>query len=328
MMFMKKWQSILIVVAVALIGLGIVKNILVQTAISAFGSKIVGAPIRIGVFSIGFITQKVHIRDLKLYNPPGFPNEPLVDFPEIRVDYDVFALLTGKIHLRLVIVNMKEMVVIRNKEGKLNVDSLKVVQEHKAKAENKGPGPPAKKESSEMAFQIDKMKLNIEKVIVKDYSQRDQPFIQAYDLGLKDKTFENIDSIPQMITLIMVQALGPTAIKSAGLYAVATVLGVGFLPAGILGVIVGNDASSAEFDKPFNHVFNVCLELAEQKGEVKSQDKADGRIRGRMDGVDITIKVEKTKNHKIGVTVEARKYMIPRPEVAGGILYQISEKLK
>ena len=131
-----------------------------------------------------------------------------------------------------------------------------------------------------------------------------------------------------MITLIMVQGLGPTALKNAGVYAAATVLGVGFLPAGILGVMVGNDASSAEFDKSYDQVYQACLDFAKQKGEVKSEDKASGTVKAKINGADITIKIDKAKNHKMNVKVEARKFMIPKPEIAGGLLYQITEKLK
>ena len=103
---MKNWQKLAAIAVVALIGLGMIKNFLIKEAIVTFGSKIVGAPIHIGQLSLGLLTQKIHIRDFKLYNPPGFPDEPLIDFPEMRVDYDVFALLSGKVHLRLLIVNM------------------------------------------------------------------------------------------------------------------------------------------------------------------------------------------------------------------------------
>ena len=45
-------------------------------------------------------------------------------------------------------------------------------------------------------------------------------------------------------------------------------------------------------------------------------------------GADVLIKLENTPARKIKVVVSARQYMLPKPEIAGGVLYQIGEKLK
>ncbi len=318
---MKNWKKIAAIAVAVLIVLSFMKDFLVKTIITSVGSNVVGAPIRIGEFRLGLLTQKVRIGHSKLYNPQGFPNESMIDLPEISVEYDLGSLLSGKLHLKFLVVNLKEMTVIKNKEGKLNVDSLKVVEEGKKKSDTK-EGP------AQMPIQIDVMKLNVERVILKDFSKGDQPSIEVFEVALKDKTFKNITSVEQMITLVMVQAMGPTAIKSAKIYAAATILGVGFLPAGIVGVLVGKDDAKVEYKKSFDKVYATCLDLIKAKGELKSENKAAGTIKGKMQGAEIMIKIENAFEGNVQVTVSARQMLLPKPEIVGGITYQLDQILK
>ncbi len=330
---MKKKNNILIIIVVVIVALSFLKDQIIRLAMINVGSKIVGAPIEVGSFGLGILTQKVEIKDFKLYNPPGFPNEPMVDFPELRLDVDIFALLSGKIHVKLIDVNMKEMVIVRNKEGKLNVDSLKIVEESKKKAEEdkaqqkKEHKPATMPESKQLPFVIDIMKLNMERVVVKDYTKGDQPHIMAYDLGLTDKKFENITSVGQMTTVILVQGLGPTAMKSAGLYAAATILGVGFLPAGIVGVMVSKDDSTATFGQSLDKLYDVSLSLLKEKGEIKSEDKTNKIIKGKYQGCDLTVKIEKGDGGKNKVNAAARQMMLPKADVASGFIYLLQQRL-
>lgn len=320
-------SRILIIIVIVLVGLAVVKDFLIKTAITTMGPKVVGAKIEIGGFSLGLLTQKIRITNFKLYNPPGFPNEPMVNFPEIRLDYDVMAFIQGKLHARLIIVNMKEMSVVINKEGKLNVDSLKIIQDQKKKQQEEKD----KKEDKKLEippFQIDVMKLNLERVVVKDYSKSDVPKIEVHELGLKEKEFKNINSVFQLTTAILWAGVSETAIKSLGLSAAATMLGVGFFPAAIVGVIVGKDSSKAEFGQSADKVFDTAAAVLKQYGEIKEQDKKAGLLKGRYEGADITVMIGKGETKRSKASVSARKYMLPKPEIAGGFVYQLQERLK
>jgi hypothetical protein len=322
---MKKWQKILIIVVVALVALSIIKNFVIKTAITSIGSSVLGAPLTIGHFSLGIVAQKVKIKNLRVYNPPGFPSEPMVDIPEAGVHFDVFALLGGKLHLPYIVFNLKEMVVVKDKNGKLNVDALKIFEE-KSKDPKKDEKPDAK-EGKAPAMQIDVMKLNIGRVIMKDYTKGDEPSILVYEVDLKDKTFKNITSPQELATVVMVQGLGPTALKGAKAYAAATLLGVGFLPAGVAGVFMGKDHATQVFSQSTERLYQTSLEVLGKIGQVTEENKTLKEIKGKVDGADITIKIVQSPEHKTDVTVAARKMMIPKPELAGGVLYQIAEKL-
>ena len=65
-------------------------------------------------------------------------------------------------------------------------------------------------------MKIDQATLNLGKVVVKDYTKGEPPSIQAYDIGV-NKTFKNITSAEQLVTLVLVQAMGPTALRNAAI---------------------------------------------------------------------------------------------------------------
>ncbi len=321
---MNKILKVFLIVLAVLIGLHLLKDQVIKAGISTVGSSIVGAPIHVGHFSLNFLTQKVRIGDLKVYNPPGYPDEPLINIPQIAVDFDTPAFFKGKLHFPLIVLNMKEMVLVRNKEGVLNVDSLKVVEQAKEKKDEQ-----PKKSSKELAIQIDDLKLNVDRVILKDFSSgRSEPSILVYEIGMKNKEFKNIKSIQQLSVVVMSQAMGPTAIKSAGMYAAATLVGVGFLPAGVAGVLFSKSDSIEEFSQSVDKLYEISLQILRSIGEINSEDRSTGVIKANVEGCDVLVEISKSQTARSQVRVAVRKMMLPKPEIAGGILYRIEQKLK
>ncbi|MFC1709751.1 hypothetical protein ACFL2J_06835 [Candidatus Omnitrophota bacterium] len=327
---LKKWQRILAIVVIVFICLGIVKNPLIKTVVTVGASKVLGAPVHIDGFAVGVFKQSVRIKGFKIYNPKGFPKGVLIDIPEVSVDYSLPAILTGKLYLPLIVLNLREMVVIKNKDGLMNVDALKVAQK---KEEPAKPAPEkkevSKKPSKQMAMQIDVAKLTIGKVVFKDFSQGGaEPSVQVFNVGIEGKEFKDITSAQQFATLIMVEAMGPTAIKGAAIYGAATVLGVAFLPAGVAAVLIGNDSGSSDFNYDFEKVYNTAIETVKEMGEVIKEDKGNGVVKGKVSGSSITIEITELEPNKTQMKVSARKFMLPKPEVAEGVIYEISQKLK
>lgn len=326
-----KPKYLVIFVCIVLL-LGLVKNYAIKAVILRFGPPAIGAKIKLGHFSLGVLTQKVSLKDLAVYNPAGFPDEAFLTIPEITVKSNLWALLRGQIHLPLVVINVHELIVIRNKDKKLNVDALASSAQPAEPKDGQSAPPtqePAKKEKpGTPGLKIDILKLNVDRVIYKDFSKGDgAPEVRVYDVGLKNKTISHVNSVNQLITAIIVQAMGPTAIKSAGIYAAATVLGVGFLPAGVLGVMVAKDDSSIELNIDPKKAFDICLKYVEQNGILKKQHRIDGLILAKVNGHDLKFEIRKTEKKTVKIRVTARKMMVPKPSIAGGVLYQIEQML-
>jgi len=304
-----RWLWILLITIAAL---WLLQQIMIKPVVEIVCSKVIGARVKMGSFSLNPFSQELKITHLQIYNEEGFPSKIFFDAPEIRVNIDLPQAMKGKIHCPLVVFNLNRMIVFKNAQGKLNVDQLKIVQE-KLHEKNKGPAP---------NFKIDLLNLNIEQVLVEDDS-KSPPTVEAYDLNLKNKTIRNIDGAPKLVGFILVEALKPTAIQSAGLYAATALLGVGFLPGLAVGLAVANDHATTIFSDSKNGVYQKTLRLMERLGKVKKEDRATGQIAANVYGCDISIVIQDMGWNKTKITIKARKYFLPKPEIAAGLIYQL-----
>ena len=200
---MKKLITIIGVIIIFLIAAVIFKDQLIKTAITTGATNVVGAPVKIKKFSLGIFNQTIRIKDFKIFNPEGFPEGALVDMPEISVDYDLSALLKKNLHFKKLVIDLKEVGIYKNKDGELNVDSLKIVEQ----GQKSTKGAEEKEEPSEpMPMQIDVLTLKMGKVVYKDLSAGEKPSVEVFDIGIS-KTYENITSAQQLVALILAEPM-------------------------------------------------------------------------------------------------------------------------
>lgn len=203
---MKKILKLLgLLVVILLIVLLIGKNFIAKTAVTSGVKAVTGLEMDIDSMDVGILNTLVGINGMKLYNPPEFSDRVMIDIPEIYVDYDLSAFIKGTAHLEEVRINLKELTVVKDKEGRLNINSLKVAK--------KGEKPEKPGERKETEIKIDLLDLKIGKVIYKDYSRGSEPKILEYNLNLHEKYY-NITDLNEMGKLILVKALMNTNIAN------------------------------------------------------------------------------------------------------------------
>ncbi|MFH0826269.1 MAG: AsmA family protein [Candidatus Omnitrophota bacterium] len=319
---MKKILIILGIVLIGLVVLGLVKDQVIKGTLTVAVSKMVGAPVEMDGFRLRLLGQSVEITGFRIYNPEGFSKAALIDIGKIRVALDAGALLKGKLHLRNAELTLKEMTLETNQEGKLNVDALKVAKTPPAKEKEKGPSSPAK----QMPFTIDELRLAIGKLVMKDYSIPGMPAIKVNEINI-DKTYKNITSTQQLLALILSEPLKAAGIQGAAIYGAAMMTGVGIVPVAIASAFIGKDNVQQAFDASFDKVYDVSLAVLQEMGQVSSESRADGAISATVSKASVRLEV-KPKENKTEVTIYARKYMLPEPSIAGGVLYKIEEQLK
>ena len=122
-------------------------------------------------------------------------------------------------------------------------------------------------------MQIDKLTYSVGKVIYTNYAARDKPMVQSFEINIKNKTYQNITSAQQLIALLLTEAMKQTTIKGAAIYGVSAILSVGFLPAGVVGALIGKDSSRSEFKEDYEKVYNVSLEVIKQMGKLLSENR-------------------------------------------------------
>ncbi len=206
----------LIVLAVITVG----KDLLIKLIVPPLATFILGAPVHLGWFSWNIFTSHVAVYDLKVHNPAGFPQGAFVDVEKAAIGYDIPALIGGKLHVPLTDISVKKVILIKNKEGRMNVQSLKVTQQEEGgAAASEKPSKPSKA----MPMQLDEIRVNMGEIVMLDYTKSDTPKETAIDIGIKNRVYHNITSVHQLVGAVLLDMTGVA--KVAGL-AKATVMEV------------------------------------------------------------------------------------------------------
>lgn len=202
----KKMTSVIIIALALVLALSLAKDMIAKVGVERAVEMVTGLRLRVSSFNLGLVNTSVRIKGLKLYNPRGFEEKVMIDMPEAYVNYDLMAVFKGKIHVEDMFIDLKEFVVVKNADGTLNLDSLKMVREEKASSgpERKGKAP---------AIQIDKLRLKIGKAIYIDHTVKGEPSVREFNVNI-DEQYSNISDPTALASLIVAKALMSTSIGS------------------------------------------------------------------------------------------------------------------
>ena len=313
----------LVVVLLAVAGL-LFKGQIIEYVLVKGAKKAMGVEVTVGEISFDKTKKVLEIDDFKVYNPQGFPEGVMMDMPEVIAEIDTAALRKKKVHLSRLEVNLKELVVIKDKDGKLNVDALSL----EGVSDNGEEGKGQKTDDSSM-LQIDLLLLSIGKVVSKDYTKGEKPKIDVYDVNVEKKEFHDIPGEDELVAIIVSQSLMPTAIKGAMILGVtAATGGIGFIPMMFTFKMVDKDTAQGKFKAQLEDVYNITVGLLQKEGKITKEDKQQGLLEGKVKGADVTININQDGAKKVKVTVKAREMMMAKPDLAKSILHQISEAIQ
>ncbi|MFH1092551.1 MAG: AsmA family protein [Candidatus Omnitrophota bacterium] len=212
------------------------KNVIVKAAVTTGVKAVTGLDLKIKNMKIGLLSTLIGIEELKLYNPQGFEDPVMVDIPEVYIDYRMGAFLKKEVHLEEVRLHLKEFVVAKNKDGKLNLDSLTSIgaaKEAKDGVKEKKDAGEKKSKAAPPKIKIDLLKLKIDKVYYKDYSKGGASSVKEFNVNI-DATYENITDPQALVNIIVIKALANTTISSL------TNFDVGLLADGLKGSVKGD----------------------------------------------------------------------------------------
>jgi hypothetical protein len=86
-----------------------------------------GMDASIGAFHVGIRDSvvEIEIKDIRIANPPGYGDTPLVVIPEIHAEIDRNSLInSNQIHLTLLRFNLGELDIVKNEQGQTNIFAL------------------------------------------------------------------------------------------------------------------------------------------------------------------------------------------------------------
>jgi len=209
---MKGFLKFIAILIIIFVGLFIGRNVIAKTIIETGVHLVTGIELKIAELNIDALNPSLGIKDLRLHNPSGFSDPLMVDLPEFFVAYNIEPLFKGKVHLPEIRVHLKEFVVIKNKDGKVNINALIPAQ---AQKKPEKPSTDKQKDAGKAPkIQIDKLLLRVEKVVYKDYTVKgNTPSVKEFKINLNE-SFNNIENPAAVVSLIVAKALMNTTIAS------------------------------------------------------------------------------------------------------------------
>jgi hypothetical protein len=195
------WFVAALVVLVVVLFLA--RDVIARKSVEYGVKKITGFPLTIGSVNLELFSSKVDVHDLKLMNPPEFQEKMFVDMPELYVDYRLPSMFSGVPHVNDMLINIKQLVIVKNKTDS-NVQKLK------------GVVSPAGSTSS-TKYAVDKLRVHVGTVTIKDYS-RPKPSERDIKLNL-DRTYDNITDSTDISRLVLLTVLGNVHLPDIGINA-------------------------------------------------------------------------------------------------------------
>lgn len=205
---MKKLLNVLIIAVVAVAVLAVAKDAIIKLSVEKGVEVVSGLKMAIRSLNVGVMRPVVDIKGLRLLNPAAFSDRNMIEMPAIYVNYDLPAIIGGKIHLPEVRLALKEFTVVKNINGDLNLNAIRTVQ-----AQKEGKSPAQKAPGKAPQIKIDLLKLSIGKVVYKDYSKGGSPEIREFNININE-SYANIEDPYTLMSLIVVKALMNTSIAS------------------------------------------------------------------------------------------------------------------
>jgi uncharacterized protein involved in outer membrane biogenesis len=157
-----KWLFRLLILVIVLL---VAFILLLDTMARAFTEREIkrqtGLNVTIGRMEVGLWNPKFHLENFVLYNAPEYGGAPMINLPELHIEYNWRELMAGKLHFTLLRINLAEISVVEGRDGRHNLMDLDARIQASAKARAKA----GRKAAAEPEFGgIDTLNLSIGKL--------------------------------------------------------------------------------------------------------------------------------------------------------------------
>ena len=190
----------------------LLKNNFAQWAVETAVSRATHCPVHIGSTHVQLFRSVIDLRNIRVSNPPGFSDPTMIDIPHILIAADGPSFFKESARVKDLELDLKELVVVRNQSGQLNVNTLKP-------ANPRSKRPAGQKENkSGRKIEIDHMALSIGRVVYKDYSAGGEPKIQTFEINIQNREYTHISDLTVVVSTVISEAIARTALANlAGL---------------------------------------------------------------------------------------------------------------
>jgi uncharacterized protein involved in outer membrane biogenesis len=192
--------KILAALVILVVVLFLARNFIARESVEIGAKKMTGFPLTIGTLQLSPFGGKVDAHDLKLTNPDEFPDKTFVDMPQLYIDLRLGSILSGAPHVNDMIINIKQVTVVKNAKGETNARKLKAV---------------VSSGKSSSKYYVDKLQVHIGTVSIKDYSH---PKMTERNKTLDiDATYRNISDSTDITRLVLLTVMSQVRLPDIGI---------------------------------------------------------------------------------------------------------------
>lgn len=192
------WALFVFLLMVALlVTAACLRNKLAKDYIESRLRKQTGMVAKIGLVDFGFFSPTVNFKAVKVYNPPDMGGSLFLDMPEFYLDYDRRALLSGRLHVKLLRLDINEVSIVQRKK---NPQKSEPPQNKK----NKSPSGGLKFEG------IDTLNLSFDKFSISNAVSGRQEEIQFAMTNQESHNIKSLADVPGLGFLLVTQSLSST----------------------------------------------------------------------------------------------------------------------
>ncbi len=189
--FIFRWGFRLLILSLVLAGvLMLCKDSIIKSLLESRIRAETGMDVKIARFELGLFTPTVSIEGFKLYNTAQFGGLPLLDVPDLYIEYDRDAAYRNEWHFKLIRVNLAEINIVEDAKGQT---LLPLLQSQAAKS-------PAAAKNQELQFTgIDVLNLSLG--TIKTTSLANPAKSRTIRVGLQNEVLKNVKSVNDLSAL-------------------------------------------------------------------------------------------------------------------------------
>jgi len=187
----------LVIIILLSVTLFVAKHIKIKEIVENEIEHSLGINVTIREITFSPLLAHIGLKGVTIHNPDGFPGDELAYLESLHFIFDPLEVLTQKKpNIYLTGLDLKRLNIIKNKQGKINLQELIPVS-----------GPRVK--NIEVPFRFDVVVLSIGQLIYTDYSGSSKRE-RKYAIGIKDATFVGLNDENAVVKMVIYKALENT----------------------------------------------------------------------------------------------------------------------
>jgi uncharacterized protein involved in outer membrane biogenesis len=199
---------LMLLIVLAVVGV-LLKDVIAKAVAERNLRDTTGMDAKISKLEIGLGTPIVNLEGLKLYNTADFGGGTFLELPELRMEYVPDAVRDGKLRFKTVRLHLAEVHVVKNKNGRTNIEMMqKETRRKSAGTKDKGDQPGIDFGGIETLY------LTIGRIRMTD--ERDPRNNGVIEIGIKDEVGRNLKTeaeVAQWFQMVMLRRAFATAVS-------------------------------------------------------------------------------------------------------------------